>query len=50
MLGLKYGLKLKERVEFHVVFLLSLLNMTPLILLSYLKIGGVNQGVPLDIS
>jgi hypothetical protein len=50
MLKLKHGLKLKENIEFHIIFIFSLLNITPHIILSYLKIGGVNQGVPLVIS
>jgi len=50
MLNLKYELKLKENFEFHISFLFSLLNITPHIILSYLKIGGAKQGVPLAIS
>jgi len=50
MLNLKYELKLRENFEFHISFLFSLLNITPHIILSYLKIGGAKQGVPLAIS
>lgn len=49
MQKLKYQLKLKEKIEFHIVFIFAMLNITPHILLSYLKIGGVNQGVPMVI-
>lgn len=50
MLNIKQKIKLIENNEFHIVFLFSLLNITPNILLSYLKIGGNKQGVPLAIS
>ena len=50
LLNLKYKLKLKENIEFHIIFIFSLLKITPHIILSYLKIGGVKQGVPLAIS
>jgi hypothetical protein len=50
MLRLRYELKLKENIEFHLIFIFSLLNITPNIILSYLKIGGAKQGVPLAIS
>jgi hypothetical protein len=50
MLNLKYKLKLKEKIEFHILFIFSLLKITPNIILSYLKIGGTKQGVPLAIS
>jgi len=50
MLNLKFKLKLRENIEFHIIFLLSMLKITPNILLSYLKIGGIKQGVPLAIS
>lgn len=50
LLNLKHKLKLKENMEFHIIFIFSLLKITPHIILSYLKIGGVKQGVPLAIS
>lgn len=50
MLKLRYELKLRENIEFHLIFIFALLNITPNIILSYLKIGGVKQGVPLAIS
>lgn len=50
LLRLKYKLKLKNNIEFHIIFIFSLLKITPHILLSYLKIGGSKQGVPLAIS
>jgi len=50
MQKLKYKLKLKEKIEFHIIFIFSLIKISPNIILSYLKIGGVKQGVPLAIS
>jgi hypothetical protein len=50
MQKLRYKVKLKEKIEFHLVFIFAMLNITPHILLSYLKIGGAKQGVPLSIS
>jgi len=50
MLKLRYELKLRESIEFHIIFILAMLNITPHIILSYLKIGGAKQGVPLAIS
>jgi hypothetical protein len=50
MLKLKYELKKKENMEFHLIFIFSFLKITPNIVLSYLKIGGAKQGVPLSIS
>lgn len=50
LLKLKNKLKLKEKIEFHIIFIFSLLRITPQIILSYLKIGGTKQGVPLFIS
>ncbi len=50
LLKLKNKLKLKEKIEFHIIFIFSLLKITPHIILSYLKIGGMKQGVPLFIS
>jgi len=50
LLNIKYELKLKEKMESHIIFIFSLLNISPNIILSYLKIGGQKQGVPLAIS
>lgn len=46
----KYGLKIKENIDPNILFLYSLLKITPCILLLPLKIGGKVQGVPLPIS
>jgi len=50
MQKLKQKLKNKEKIEFHIIFIFSLLKLSPNIILSYLKIGGTQQGVPLSIS
>jgi len=50
MQKLKQKLKNKEKIEFYIIFIFSLLKLSPNIILSYLKIGGNKQGVPLAIS
>jgi len=47
---IKYNLKLKERLESNILFLFSLLKITPNILLFPYKMGGRIEGVPLPIS
>jgi ribosomal protein S7 len=49
-INLKYELKKRELIDPFWVFLISLMKITPDLLLFPLKLGGVLQGVPLPIS
>jgi hypothetical protein len=43
-------LKKLEKFDPNIIFLFSLLKITPTILLCPYKIGGKNEGIPLPIS
>lgn len=47
--NIKYELKLKENIEPNILFYLSMLKLTPHILLFPFKVGGQLQKVPLPI-
>jgi hypothetical protein len=49
-LKIKQGLKLREKFDPFLIFLVSMMKITPNVILMPLKKSGVMQGVPFPIS
>lgn len=49
-LKIKQGLKLKELFDPYIIFLVSMMKVTPDINFLFLKLGGASIGVPMPIS
>lgn len=50
LLDLKYSLKLKEKLDPNLVFLVSMIKATPLILLLPVRMGSFTQGIPMPMT
>jgi ribosomal protein S7 len=50
LVRIREGIKIKECVDWNLVFLVSMLNITPKVDLFLLRMGGGNKKVPLPIS
>jgi ribosomal protein S7 len=49
-LKIKQGLKFKEFFDPYIIFLVSMMKITPDIVFLSVKLGGSSQGVPMPIS
>jgi len=49
-LEIKQGLKLKEGVDPYMLFLVSMMKISPDILFSPVKLGGATHGIPMPVT